>query len=348
MTRRATLRDIAQAAGVSAVTVHKVIYGKRGVAEGTRRKILEIARSMNYSVNEAASSLKRKEMHIIVILQSIDNPENQNFFFRKVWDGIGRAESDLRDYGVRITRMECMNDWESQDKILRDIGKRKDVDGVILHCWDETKLNTAIDWLFEKGVPVVTMNSDAIGSKRIGCVSAPNYRVGMLAAEVLGRFIPAGGRVLLAGGNRMVENLKAIRKGFRSFLEAGSPLTDVTEVYNLGDKEQFKSVFEKALKKYDDLSGVCAVTSRDTFNVCCVIRELDMSGRIKVVGSDSFSELSSFFDDGTLHATVWKDELAQAERAVRLLYQYISGRRPVYVEPIRLGIVMKNNFEDYV
>jgi ABC-type sugar transport system substrate-binding protein len=72
-----------------------------------------------------------------------------------------------------------------------------------------------------------------------------------------------------------------------------------------------------------------------------------MSGRIKVIGSDAFEEMEPFFDDGTLYASIWKDPKSQEERAVMLLYQHLSGR-PMSVEPVKIGIVMKNNLEDYL
>lgn len=353
MTKRTTLRDIAAAAGVSAVTVHKVLYSKSGVAPETRKKILGLVDSMGYSVNEAASALKRKALHIAVILQNIENPENQNFFFRKMWEGIDRAEAQLNDYRVRITRIECGETWESQEEILLGLARAKGgeegVDGAILHCWDETKLNPAIDYLHEKGIPVVTVNSDAIGSKRIACVNANNERTGMLAAEALGRFIPRNGRtrVLLAGGSKMVENLRSNRLGFQAYFKNIHPNALATAVYNFGDKDKFKDDLTAALRANDNITGIHAITSRDTFNTCAVVRELGLSGKIAVVGSDAFTELVGFFDDGTLYASVWKDELAQAERAVELLYQHLTDR-PMSIEPIRIGIVMRNNIEDYL
>ena len=345
MTRRATLRDIAKAAGVSTVTVHKAIYSKSGVGTETRKKILDIAKSMNYSVNEAASSLKRKALHIAVILQSAGSP--QNFFFRKMWDGIEKAEAQLNDYRVRFTRIECGDDWKSQEEILCGIARAQQVNGVILHCWDDTELNPAIDYLYEKGIPVVTANSDAIGSKRVGCVSAPNERIGRLAAEIFGYFLPDGGKVILAGGNRMVENLRDTRKGFISYIRSSRPRMTATELYSSGDWERFRVELAEILESGEGVAGIYAVTSRDTYNACCVVRDLGLSGRIKVLGSDVFSEQIPFFEDGTLHATVWKDQEAQAERAVMLLYQYLS-ERPLSVEPIKIGIVMKNNIEDYL
>jgi LacI family transcriptional regulator len=344
--KRATLRDIAKRAGVSAVTVHKVLYSKDGVGEDTRKRVLGIAGDMDYSVNMAASSLKRKAIHIAVILRGRSNP--QNFFFHKMWDGIDRAERNLRDYRVKITRIECEDNWESQDGILRELARSQNADGAILHCWDETKLDGAINQLYEKGIPVVTANSDAPGSKRIACVSAPNDRVGSLAAETLSRMSSCGGRAIIVGGTSLAENLTANRRGFVSYMQSTRPETEVTSIYNYyEDSAPFSDEIKTTLENTPDISGMYAITARATYIACGVVHKLGMSGRIKIVGSDVFEEMKPFFDDGTLHASIWKDQQSQAERAVTLLYQYLSGR-PMHVEPIRLGIIMKNNFEDYL
>jgi LacI family transcriptional regulator len=322
------------------------LYSKQGIGDGTRKKILDIAAKMGYSVNEAASSLRRKALHIAVILQSTSNP--QNFFFRKTWDGIDRAEHSLLDYRVKITRIECGDNWKSQEEILRGIARREDINGAILHCWDETKLNPTIDFLYEKGIPIVTMTADAINSKRVGYVSAPNERVGSLAAEVLGRLLPAKSkRVFMVGGDQPVENLRANRRGFIADMKNTRSEIALTEIFNFGDKEKFKKDLAEALRSMPQTAGVYAVTARDTYYACEVIGSLGMSGKIKVVGSDAFEEMKPFFDDGTLDAAIWKDHQSQAERAVLLLYQYLSGR-PMSVEPIKLGIIMRNNLEDYL
>jgi LacI family transcriptional regulator len=345
MYKRATLKDIARRAGVSAVTVHKVLYAKEGVGEETRKKILDIAGDLDYSVNVAASSLKRKAVQIAAIFRGKANP--RNFFFHKMWDGVERAERNLSDYRVRITRIECDDTWESQDKILRELASGGEVDGVILHCWDETKLDEAINALHGQGIPVVTVNADAPHSKRISCVSAPNERVGSLAAEVLGRLTPSG-RMLVAGGTKPAENLAANRRGFASYIKTYLPNTPLTEIYNYHTSlHQFAEDLAYALKNMPDITGIYAITARDTYNVCETVRELGVSGRLKIVGSDVFEEMKPYFWDETLHASIWKDQQSQAERAVILLHQYVSGR-PLRIEPIRLGIIMKNNFEDYL
>lgn len=345
MEERTTLRDIAREANVSAVTVHKAIYGKNGVSMETRNKILEIASRMNYSVNTAASSLKRNAIHIAVVLQGLSNPEN--FFFRKMWEGIAKAEQELHDYRVRISRFECEYDWLTQEARLVEIGQRSDIDGVILHPSDETKLNAAIEFLWNKNIPVVTANSDASSSKRVANISARNDRIGALAAELLGRLMPNSGRVFVVGGNKAAENLQANRRGFISCFKEMKPSARVTDIFNFSDSPRFKMEFAKAIADYPDLAGVYATTSRDTYLACEILSKSGLSGKIKLVGSDAFEEMRPFFSDGTLQATICKDQETQAKQAVLQLYNYITGR-PLSHEPVKVSIVMHNNIDNYL
>src|SRR5262245_29451039 len=53
---RATMSEIAQAAGVSVPTVSKVVNGRPDVAPGTRKKIEELLRQRSYSPRRARSA----------------------------------------------------------------------------------------------------------------------------------------------------------------------------------------------------------------------------------------------------------------------------------------------------
>jgi len=92
---------------------------------------------------------------------------------------------------------------------------------------------------------------------------------------------------------------------------------------------------------------VYAITSRDTLLACREIQERGLADRVRLVGSDVFRELVPFFEQGILRATVWKNQQAQAERAVLALYRYLTGRQAEW-EPIGIGVVLRNNLEDFL
>lgn len=63
-----TIEDVARSAGVSAMTVSRVINGRRNVRESTRTAVLKAIEELNYSPNVAARSLAAGESTLIGLL----------------------------------------------------------------------------------------------------------------------------------------------------------------------------------------------------------------------------------------------------------------------------------------
>ena len=70
-----TLRDVAQQAGVSPMTVSKALHGKPGVKASTREKVMATAKRLGYQVNLGASILRTGRSGIIhVVINEFDSP----------------------------------------------------------------------------------------------------------------------------------------------------------------------------------------------------------------------------------------------------------------------------------
>lgn len=93
-----TIRDIAQAAGVSASTVSLVLRGKENrISEETKARIQLIAKQMHYVPNQVAVSLVTKKTHIIGLVYS----DMLNPFYSELAVGVER-NAQLNDYRVLI------------------------------------------------------------------------------------------------------------------------------------------------------------------------------------------------------------------------------------------------------
>jgi LacI family transcriptional regulator len=76
MAKTATLRDVADAAGVATTTVARVLRKSGYVADDTRERVLRAVEATGYQVNSLAQSLKRNRSYIIghILKATVPNP----------------------------------------------------------------------------------------------------------------------------------------------------------------------------------------------------------------------------------------------------------------------------------
>ncbi len=107
MRRRApTIREVAQAAGVSISTVSNVLYNKVGYySPETAQRVWEAVRKLGYRPNHTARSLARQRTYTIgVVVDYFLGGVSSNPYFGTVFDGILQAATDA-DYHVKIFRV---------------------------------------------------------------------------------------------------------------------------------------------------------------------------------------------------------------------------------------------------
>ena len=72
--RRVTIEDVARKAGVSAMTISRVLNGKREISSATREHVLDVMRELNYRPSRVARSLAtNKTFTIGVVVPDITN-----------------------------------------------------------------------------------------------------------------------------------------------------------------------------------------------------------------------------------------------------------------------------------
>ena len=121
----ATIEDVARAAGVSAMTVSRVINGGRNVRESTRAAVLKAVAQLNYSPSAAARSLAAGEAMHIGLLYANPSAVYLSLFL------IGALEA-ARRAGCHLVIESCESeDAEEQAQVARRFGN-SEVEGVIL------------------------------------------------------------------------------------------------------------------------------------------------------------------------------------------------------------------------
>lgn len=118
-----TIYDIAKKAGVAGSTVSRVLNGQPGISEGTRKRILAIARAEGFELSENARALKKRSSKLIGIL--VSDIRNQHYT-----EGAYVMVEEFQKRGYCSIIMNAGVSDESKREAVRMLSSRR-VDGAV-------------------------------------------------------------------------------------------------------------------------------------------------------------------------------------------------------------------------
>ena len=169
----ATMKDVAELAGVSRYTVSKVLNGTY-VSENTRQKVLDACKELHFSRNIHATSLVRNQSFTIGMIIS----QNYDSFFGEI---INAAEREAYSNGYQLICQCSHGSIEEEARILANFESLR-VCGVI--AAPVVSDETARQWsMLEQRLPVVYF--DCYLKKDSNYIINDNYQSARLITEHL-------------------------------------------------------------------------------------------------------------------------------------------------------------------
>jgi family./Bacterial regulatory proteins, lacI family. len=166
----ATIKDVAERAGVTVTTVSRVLNNRGYISEKTREKVYEAMKELNYQPNELARSLYRKKSYLIgLLIPSVAHP-----FFAELTNYI-EYYAYQNDY--KILLCNSGQDVEKEKEYI-DMLKRHQVDGIIIGSH-----TLKAEQYINVNLPIVAI--DRYFSEKIPYVASDNYNGGVLATKLL-------------------------------------------------------------------------------------------------------------------------------------------------------------------
>lgn len=148
-TRRVTIKDLAEALGVTKGTVSRALNGYSDIAPATRRRVERQAERMGYRPLAQAQAIRTGRSRAIGLVIQTDVQGAQRPFLADFLEGVTRTASDQ---GWTLTVATAAGETEMLATLSRLIEERK-ADGFILPrtCRDDIRMH----YLREAGVPFV-------------------------------------------------------------------------------------------------------------------------------------------------------------------------------------------------
>lgn len=145
-----TMKDIAEALGVSVATVSRALKNSPRISAEKRELINKYAREHHFSPNPLAESLRlsRKQLPKVI---GVIIPEFEHYYFSSILDGI---EEEASARGYRIMVATSHEQYEREVNICKSFYEYKCC-GMIISQAKNTKQYDHFNALIEKGIPIV-------------------------------------------------------------------------------------------------------------------------------------------------------------------------------------------------
>jgi len=331
---------IADLANVSIGTVDRALHGRPGINEETRQRILQVARQVGYTPNLAARALSASKSNLKI---GVCVPREIHFFYDQLWSGILDEERRAGNLGMQFVNRPVQVLGQGDTQAFKELVEAG-VDGIILTAGNPKDLQPLIDDAEARGIHVVCVSTDAPDSKRSSIVCVEPWTNGSLAGELMGKFVPPGSNVAIIVGMLSAEDHRKKADGFAETFPkhcTGGKILRVIEGHE-DEAESFQKTFE-LLRKVPSLAGIY-VNTVNCLPVCRAVGECGLAGKVKLITTDLFAEMSPYLQKGTIAASIYQQPHRQGQIAVRLVADHLPNKTPfppkVHLSP---GVVMSTN-----
>jgi LacI family transcriptional regulator len=315
MTRRITMSDVAHEAGVSLMTVSRVVNGKGEISPETRERVKDVIDTLGYRPSGIARSLATRQTNTIgLVVPDITNP-----YFSSMAQGVTSA-AHAEAFGVLLC--DCAESPE-RETVMLDVLDEKRVDGVILAA--PRSSTEQLRSVLERHPHTVIVNrvfEDAHDLSELAYVINDDEAGGYMATKSL---IDGGHTQIgfLAGPQTSFGSMQRDH-GYRSALqEVGLEYRNEYVRYCSPTVTGGREIGERLLQDHPEISAVFCFNDLVAIGLlhCCHALGVHVPGELAIIGYDDIP-MASWVSPALTTCQVRFEEMGRA--ATQLLIRQIG------------------------
>jgi DNA-binding LacI/PurR family transcriptional regulator len=315
--KAATIRDVAEASGVSTATVSYVLNnGPRNVEPSTRMRVLDTIARLKYHPNGVARGLSRKRMDCLGIV--FPEPHQRlvaDSYFNAILDGVVEAATDAEQNVMLYTGFK----WSGRESLPTLCDSR--VDGLVIIAANTD--SDIVPLLVDAGRSFVLV-SDTTADGRVSSVDIDNIRA---VEEIIDHLVRLGHRqIALLSGEDTSPSTRPRRNGFlKAMARHGLAVTPEYFIEGYYSREWGEVATADLLRLPEPPTAIFAGGDGIAMGVysACAKAGVSIPGDISVIGFDD----APFAKDAIPSLTTIRHPLTQIGlQAARILIDQIEHR----------------------
>ena len=323
-----TIKEIAEAAGVSRGTVDRVLHNRGGVRPDIEKRVRTIAKAMGYTPNRAGRILaaRKQPLNIGCFLPGVGNA-----FFDDILKGLQKAERELSDFGVSLLT-KSIRGYDTFDHIqaiqeLVDSG----CNALCLCTIDTPPIRHYVNQLADYDIPIMTFNTDLTGTKRLCYVGSDYTRSGNTAAGLFSMFHKTDIHLLIITGSFRIKGHNDRIAGFTKTLKEHHIPYHLVDVLESQDDDDISYATVQACLKKHPQTNCFYITAAGVEGACRAIEEhrrTRPNEKRWVMTFDDIEPTRRLIRSGAIDFTIDQAPIEQGYQVVQKMFNYVlNGRK---------------------
>ncbi|MDR1899243.1 MAG: LacI family DNA-binding transcriptional regulator [Treponema sp.] len=321
-----TSKKIAEMAGVSRGTVDRALNNRGDINPATKKKILEIATLLRYKPGRAGRILVNHQKKLKIGCIIMGNP--RNLFIDDLYEGIMMKVEEYSSYGIEILVEKIRFQGEIQCKYIDKLLKLG-IKALMIQPVNEEIVARKLQTLSEKGIPVVTVDTDINGFTPLCHIGNDAITAGKTAANLLDLITGGKCNVGVVTSFHTAHSHSDRIEGFKTYLKDQKGMKIVSIVENFDNEAISYNVTCDMLKEHPEINGLFLVAG-GVYGAGKAIKTFPFCRHFKVISFDDVPSTRALILDGTIQATICQQPIRQGILSLDVLFEYLlDGKRPV-------------------
>jgi ribose transport system substrate-binding protein len=291
----------------------------------------------------AAPAVAQTKYRFAVVPKAMNNP-----FFDVARDGCMKRAKELGNVEC-IYKGPIEHEPATQAQIIQDFITQK-VDGLAISVADVASMTKSIEAATAAGIPVVTFDADAPGSKRLAYIGTNNKDFGLGLGKQLLQLRPEGGKYAMISGGPGAKNLAERVDGVREALK-GSKWVEVQGSPTFCNDDSALAIQQMSDLRTatPDLAAIIPVGGWPMFApegykafVNKNKKDID-AGKLTLVVADTLKMQLELLRDGYSNALTGQRPFEMGEKSMDILLAVKKGEKVPEIVYTGLDLVTKDN-----
>ncbi|MFD2705694.1 MULTISPECIES: sugar-binding protein [Salibacterium] len=248
----------------------------------------------------------------------------------------------------RMIEKHAQQTAEEHDIYLESIGPEKadrgemlrtmdqmiaaEVDGILTQGLPGPRFRELVEKAEDKGIPVLTVDSDRPDSERRAYIGTDNVEAGRLAGEEMLRATEGRQRVGIITGNLESLNQQERIRGFEEAV-AGRDRVEVVDVResNISEVGAAEAAYTM-IKQHSDINALFGTSALDGIGMVQGVEDITVGERPFMLAFDILPETMTLIEEGRLDATIAQYPEQMGKKGIEVMIDVLENG---YTEPLQ-------------